>query len=126
MPKCNDKSCPKHGNISVRGSLFTGRVVSAKPGKTAIVEREIIRYVPKYERYMKSKSRVYAHNPDCIGAKEDDMVKIGETRKLSKTMSFVVLEIVGKHKTVRVEEDTFVDHKRKKETGEEKEEQAEG
>jgi len=125
MVECNDKKCPKHGNISVRGSLFTGVVVSAKPGKTAIIERTIVRYVPKYERYNKSKSRIYAHNPDCISAKEQDVVRIGETRKLSKTKSFVVLEVLGKEKRVEIEEDTFVDKKRKKKEEENTEAKAE-
>lgn len=115
MVECNDKNCPEHGTLSVRGNVFTGRVVSAKPGKTAIVERTIVRYVPKYERYRKSKSRISAHNPDCISAKEDDIVKVGETRKISKTKSFVVLEITGKQTIVKGEEDTFQEKKRTKE-----------
>jgi len=114
MVECNDKNCPKHGELSVRGNVFTGRVVSTKPGKTAIVERTIVRYVPKYERYKKSKSRITAHNPDCISAKEDDMVKVGETRRLSKTKSFVVMEITGKQTIIRGEEDTFNEKKRTK------------
>lgn len=114
MAECNDKKCPIHGEISVRGSVFTGTVISTKPEKTAIVERILVRYVPKYERYTKSKSRIYSHCPDCLGVKENDVVKIGETRKLSKTKSFVVLEIIGKETKVTVEEDTFRDHKRKK------------
>lgn len=107
MAECNDKRCPVHGSISVRGIVFTGAVISAKPSKTVIVERIIVKFVQKYERYAKSKSRVYAHNPDCIGAKEDDIVRVGETRRLSKTKSFVVLNVVGKRKTVKVEEDTL-------------------
>ena len=82
-----------------------------------------IRHVPKYERYKKSKSRIYAHSPDCIGAKEDDVVKVAETRKLSKTKSFVVLEVVGKKRVVKAEDDTFVQHRRTdKEAVNEKEE----
>ena len=115
MVECKDKNCPVHGNLSVRGNVFTGRVVSTKPGKTAIVERTIVRYVPKYERYRKSKSRVTAHNPDCISAKEDDLVRIGETRKISKTKSFVVMKITGKKTIIKGEEDTFQDKKRVKE-----------
>jgi len=127
MVECSDSKCPIHGRLSVRGGLLTGQVVSAKPGKTVIVERSIVRYVPKYERYRKSKSRIYAHNPDCIGAKEGDIVKVGETRKLSKTKSFVVLEVTGKQKVVEIEEDTFRDKHRKKEKetmGESKKEDA--
>ncbi len=127
MAECNDKKCPIHGEISVRGNVFTGVVVSAKPSKTAIVERIIVRYVPKYERYKKSRSRITAHNPDCIGAKEDDVVKIGETRKLSKTKSFVVMEVIGKKTIVKSEDDTFTKKEKKKEPvkEEEKEEKKE-
>jgi len=123
MVECTDKKCPVHGEISVRGNVFTGTVISAKPSKTVIVERPIVKFVPKYERYAKSKSRITAHNPECLNAKEDDVVKIAETRKLSKTKSFVVIEIIGKKKVVKVEEDTFREHKRVKK-GEEKEEKA--
>ncbi len=123
MAECTDKKCPVHGEISVRGNVFTGAVISAKPGKTVIVERPIVKFVPKYERYTKSKSRIYAHNPECINAKENDVVKVGETRKLSKTKSFVVIEIIGKKKIVKSEEDTFREHKRVKKE-EEKEEKA--
>lgn len=92
---CNDKKCPYHGDVKVRGATFIGRVVSAKPNKTVTVERTLIEYVPKFERYKKKRSRIHAHNPECINAKEGDSVLIGETRKLSKTKSFVVLKVLG-------------------------------
>jgi len=82
--------------FSVRGAVLTGLVVSAKAPKTVTVERIITKYVPKYERYKKTKSKVKAHNPESINAKEGDMVVIGETRKISKTKNFVVLEILKK------------------------------
>ena len=81
----------------IRGNIFYGKVVSAKANKTVTVEREITQYLPKYERYKKSKSKVHAHNPNSI-AKEGDLVKIGETRRISKTKSFIVMEIMGKDK----------------------------
>ena len=79
---------------SVRGALLTGTVVSARAPKTVTIERNITKYVPKYERYKKSKSKIKAYNPESINAKEGDLVTIGETRKLSKTKNFVVLEIL--------------------------------
>jgi len=115
MVECNDKKCPIHGKVSVRGNLFTGVVTSTKPSKTAIIKRTIVKHVPKYERYKKSKSKIYAYNPECINAKEDDIVKVGETRKLSKTKSFVVLAVTGKRKTIKVEEDTFQEKEKKTE-----------
>ena len=85
----------KHANVAVRGNEFVGKVVSAKAPKTATVEREITLYVSKFERYKKARSRVHAHNPEWINAKEGDIVRIGETRKLSKTKAFMITEIVG-------------------------------
>jgi len=96
MSKCDDEKCTVHGKLKVRGNTFVGKVVSAKPGKTVTVERTLVKYVSKFERYKKASSRIYAHNPDCMAAKEDDMVKVGETRKLSKTKSFVVMEVLDK------------------------------
>jgi len=93
MTECKDKNCAEHGNIKVRGNVFTGKVVSAKGNKTVIVERIITKKIQKYERYQKTRSKITAHNPECINAKEGDTVKIGETRKLSKTKNFVVLEV---------------------------------
>ena len=91
MAECNDPKCAEHGSISVRGNVFRGRVISAKAGKTVLIQRELIRYIPKYERYKKIRSKIAAHNPPCISAVEGDLVTVGETRKLSKTKNFVVL-----------------------------------
>ena len=92
MAECNDKKCPYHGDVKVRGDLFEGIVISAKTPKAAIIERTLLEWVPKYERYKKKRSRIVAHNPPCIDAKVGDMIQIGECRKLSKTKAFVVLK----------------------------------
>lgn len=91
---CNDIRCPFHGELSVRGKVLEGIVVSARPQKTAIVEREYFHYIPKYERYERRRSRIAAHNPECIDAKEGNKVKIAECRPLSKTKAFVIIEKV--------------------------------
>ena len=83
-------------NLSVRGGIFIGKVTSAKAPLTVTAEREITRYVAKFERYKKDRATVKAHNPPEMGAKEGDLVKVGETRKISKTKSFLVLEILKK------------------------------
>jgi len=92
MPECNDPKCPIHGSIKVRGNIFTGEVIRDKAHKTVAVEMVRTIYVKKYERYKKARSRIAAYNPECINAKLHDIVEIGETRKLSKTKSFVVLK----------------------------------
>ncbi|MBN2127034.1 MAG: 30S ribosomal protein S17 [Candidatus Diapherotrites archaeon] len=84
--------------LSIRGNVFTGKVVSAKANKTVTIERTLTQFNAKYERYKKIKSKIAAHNPPEINAKEGDTVKVGETRKISKTKSFIVLEKIGEEK----------------------------
>jgi small subunit ribosomal protein S17 len=93
---CEDPHCPWHSPFSIRGKILEGRVVSAKASKTVIVERNYLHYLPKYERYERRRSRIAAHNPPCINAKEGDWVRIGECRPLSKTKHWVVIEKVEK------------------------------
>jgi len=89
---CSDSKCPFHGTLPVHGKILQGTVVSDKMQGTVVVQVDYLHYVPKYERYEKRKSRIMAHNPECINAKKGDKVKIGECRPLSKTKSFVVIE----------------------------------
>jgi len=95
--ECNDKKCFRHGDVKVRGMTLTGMVVSARPAKTVIVRREEVKAVPKFKRYTRTHSRIAAHNPPCIGAKVGDEVKICETRKISKTKSWTVVDILNKN-----------------------------
>lgn len=97
--KCEDKNCPLHGKLSVRGRIFEGTVVSDKAKNTVTVTRQYFHYVPKYERYERRNSKILAHNPTCIDAGEGDRVKIVECRPISKKKSFVVVEkIEGEEK----------------------------
>ena len=82
--------------IGTRGRTFTGKVIAAKMAKTVTVEWERLRKVPKYERYEKRRTKVKAHNPESINAAEGDIVKVEETRPLSKTKHFIVTEIITK------------------------------
>jgi len=89
---CDDRNCPFHGDLPVRGRVLEGLVVSAKMDKTIIVKRDYLHYVPKFIRYERRHSRIPSHNPPCIDAEEGDRVIIAECRPLSKTVSFVVVE----------------------------------
>jgi len=89
---CNDRNCPFHGKLPIRGRILEGVVVSAKMDKTVIVRHDYLKYVPKFMRYERRHSRIPAHNPPCIDAKEGDHVTIAECRPISKTVSFVVVE----------------------------------
>jgi len=88
---CNDVKCPWHGKLPVRGRVFVGHVIRAKSKKSITVAWDYLSYVPKYERYERRRSKVFAYNPECINAKEGDKVVIAECRPLSKTKSFVVV-----------------------------------
>jgi small subunit ribosomal protein S17 len=91
---CDDINCPFHGELSVRGRVLEGVVVSAKMDKTVIVERDYLSYVSKFRRYQRRRSRIPSHNPPCIDVKEGDRVIIAESRPISKTVVFVVVEKV--------------------------------
>ena len=89
---CNDKNCPFHGTLPVRGQVIQGVVSSVKMQDTILVKRVYTQYVPKYERYEKRTSKYSAHCPPCMGIKVGDNVRIAECRPLSKTISFVTIE----------------------------------
>ncbi len=90
--ECDDPNCPWHGHLKVRGQIIEGVVILDKMKNTVVVEREYLRYVPKYERYEKRRRRYHVHNPPCIDVKVGDRVRFMECRPLSKTVSFVVIE----------------------------------
>ena len=92
---CLDKNCPVHGQISVRGQSLQGIVVKKKALKTAVIQMEKTKYIRKYERYMKKTIKLPVHCPECMDIIIGDVVLVGETRKLSKTKSFVILKKVG-------------------------------
>lgn len=93
---CTDVKCPIHGNLKTRGNVFEGVVVSNKNTHTAIISRDYIVPLKKYERYLRKRSRIQSHNPMCINAHKGDIVRIEETRRLSKTKSFVITAIIKK------------------------------
>ena len=90
--ECTDKNCPFHGSLKLRGRIFKGKVISDKMTKAVVIEFERIYKIPKFERFARKKTKLRAHNPDCIKAKHGDMVTIMETRPISKTKSFVVIK----------------------------------
>ena len=88
---CDDANCPWHGKLPVRGRTFEGTVVSTKSHMTVVIERGYAHFIPKYQGYERRKSRISAHNPPCISARDGDKVVIAECRPLSKTKNFVVV-----------------------------------
>jgi small subunit ribosomal protein S17 len=93
--RCEDRHCPFHGRLPVRGQVLEGTVVSTGMQRTAVVERILLHYVPKFERYEKRRRRYLAHAPPCLNVPVGHRVRIAETRPLSKLVSFCIVEDLG-------------------------------
>lgn len=93
ITECNDKDCPVHGQLSVRGRNFKGKVIR-KFNKRITIEFERMIYIRKYERYAKSQTKIHARLPLCMekSVNKGDIVKVQECRPLSKIIHFVVVE----------------------------------
>lgn len=79
-----------------------GRVVSDKMNKTVVVAVDYLRPHPLYRKTVRKTSKFYAHdeNNDChLG----DIVRIEETRPLSKLKRWRVTEIVTKSRGEGIE-----------------------
>jgi len=73
--KCTDRNCPFHGNLSVRGKLFDGKVTSSKAKQTITLQKEAPIWFSKFKRYARGKSTIHAHVPNCIDVESGDFVK---------------------------------------------------
>ncbi|HTW40275.1 MAG TPA: 30S ribosomal protein S17 [Thermoplasmata archaeon] len=92
---CSDRHCPFHGRLSLRGQVIEGTVVSTSMQHTAVVERTLLHFVSKFERYEKRRRRYLAHAPPCLNVPVGHRVRIAETRPLSKLVSFCIVEDLG-------------------------------
>ena len=94
MPKkkCEDRKCPFHGHLKIRGRTFTGEILTKDTHRTAVVGWQRMIKIPKYERYAKRRTKIKVHNPGCINADVGERVTIVECRPLSKSKSFVIVE----------------------------------
>ncbi len=80
--------------LSFRGRTFTGIVTKLSGHKTVTVEWYRLFYLHKYERFERRRSKIRAHKPDWVDINIGDKVKIIETRPISKTKNFVILEVL--------------------------------
>ena len=71
--------------------IFIGEVVSTKMQKTVVVRVERKFRHPLYKKVIKRHKKFKAHN-EKFDLKEGDLVKIKETRPISKTKHFEVIE----------------------------------
>ena len=82
-----------------RRQMKVGRVVSDKMDKTVIIAVEYTRPHPLYKKAMKRTSKFAAHDEQNL-CKIGDVVRIEETRPLSKTKRWIVREILKRGVTV--------------------------
>ncbi|CAO3694249.1 unnamed protein product [Umbelopsis ramanniana] len=88
------KDCPFTGDVSIRGRILTGVVVSTKMKRTVVIRREYLHYIPKYSRYEKRHRNISAHmSPAFVGVEAGDILTVGQCRPLSKTVRFNVLKV---------------------------------
>jgi small subunit ribosomal protein S17 len=74
-----------------------GRVVSSKPDKTITVQIEVARRHPQYEKIVRRSRTLHAHDAGNE-AGEGDLVRVVETRPLSRTKRWRLVEILEKAK----------------------------
>jgi small subunit ribosomal protein S17 len=69
----------------------TGTVKSAKMQKTVVVEIERLEQHPKYKKYIKRRSKLYAHD-ERAECQAGDRVVLVQTRPLSKLKRWRVVK----------------------------------
>lgn len=91
--ECTDRNCPFHGSLSIRGKLFDGKVTGNKAKHTITLQKDVPIYFTKFKRYARGKSTIHAHVPSCIDVESGDNVLTAECRPISKSISYVVVEV---------------------------------
>ncbi|KAJ3734823.1 Metallo-dependent phosphatase-like protein [Lentinula guzmanii] len=79
-----DKKCPFTGEVSIRGRILTGKVVSTKMTRTIIIRRDYLHYIPKYNRYEKRHKNLAAHVSPAFRVEPGDVVTVVFTSRRSK------------------------------------------
>jgi len=102
-----DKKCPFTGNVSIRGRILKGLVISTKMKRTVIVRRDYLHYIKKYRRFEKRHKNIAVHCSPAFPVQEGDIVTVGQCRPLSKTVRFNVVahepqRVVSGKKSFRV------------------------
>ncbi|MDP1602096.1 MAG: 30S ribosomal protein S17 [Legionella sp.] len=81
-------------NSEANARTMVGKIVSDKMQKTIVVMVERTVKHPKYGKIMKRRTKLHAHDENQVG-KIGDMVKISESRPLSKTKCWVLVEVIS-------------------------------
>lgn len=81
-------------NSETNARTMVGKVVSDKMQKTIVVMVERTVKHPKYGKIMKRRTKLHAHDEKEIG-KIGDTVKISESRPISKTKCWILVEVLS-------------------------------
>ena len=88
--------------MKTKRKIRTGTVISDKMDKTVVVLVESLRRHPLYKKVVRHTSKFKAHD-EANACKVGDVVKIIETRPLSKEKRWRVAEIISRKEVVEVE-----------------------
>ncbi|MGP4713846.1 30S ribosomal protein S17 [uncultured Psychrobacter sp.] len=85
----------ENNQTATNASVLTGRVVSDKMDKsiTVLIER-LVRH-PLYGKQLRRSTKIKAHDEDNV-CQQGDLVRIKETRPISKTKSWTLVDVVEK------------------------------
>lgn len=100
-PEEYDDNDPFYGSLRIKKGNLTGRVVSAKAARTATIVVERTLFDKKYKRYQKKSSKILVHNPASIDAKEGDVVRVFQTKPISKRKHFVIVSVIGQYVEIK-------------------------
>jgi len=92
-----------NSSVVGRRNEKVGNVVSTKMQKTIVVEVEMRKAHPKYKRIVKSNKKFYAHD-EQNSARVGDVVRIRESRPLSKLKRWALEEIVRRSSLTQIED----------------------
>ena len=92
-PLKNEKNNPFNGSLAIHGKLFEGTVINAKAKGTIVIQKESPIYFSKFKRFGRSKNKIRAHVPSNLNVQEGDFVVAAECSPISKSVSFVVIEV---------------------------------
>lgn len=81
-------------NSESNARIMVGKVVSDKMDKTIVVMIERTVKHPKYGKIMKRRTKLHAHDENQV-CQIGNTVKIRESRPLSKTKSWVLVEVIS-------------------------------
>jgi small subunit ribosomal protein S17 len=86
----NQKELPKRGKRKV----FEGKVIGDRMEKTRVILLETRYRHPIYEKIMKRRKKIYAHDEENA-SKMGDTVQVMETRPLSKTKRWRIVKKIS-------------------------------